>query len=332
MAPRFFVHLLAIKLGGVDMDVITIGESMVLFTADSVGPLRFAGNFQMSLGGAESNVAIALSRLDHKVGWVSRVGDDEFGLYIRNYIRGEGVDTSKVIFDDRHPTAVFFKERQAEQDPNIYYYRKGSAASQLSPEDVDESYFAQSRFLHITGITAALSDSCRQTLNQAIDIAKKHGQTVVFDPNIRLKIWTKEKAREVLLEFASKSDIVMPGIEEGEILTGESEPEKIASCLLENGAKLVVIKLGERGAFYATSGQSEYVEGTPVQNIVDTVGAGDGFAAGFLSGLIRGWSYREAVQLGNRIGAHALSVAGDVEGYPYWSKVNPNNDKQEVSR
>lgn len=314
------------------MDVITIGESMVLFTADSVGPLRFAGSFQKSLGGAESNVAIALSRLGHKAGWVSRVGDDEFGLYIRNYIRGEGVDTSKVIFDKQYPTAVFFKERLAEREPNIYFYRKGSAASQLSPTDLDESYLAQARILHITGIMAAISGSCRETLNQAIKIAKKHGQTVVFDPNIRLKLWTKEEARETLLELASKADIVMPGIEEGEILTGETKPEKIASRLLENGAKVVVIKLGERGAFYATSETSEYVEGTPVQNVIDTVGAGDGFAAGFLSGLIRGWSYQEATKLGNRVGAYALSVVGDVEGYPYWKQVNPENDEQEINR
>jgi 2-dehydro-3-deoxygluconokinase len=311
------------------MDVVTFGETMVLFTPQSSGPLRFVNQFSKTVAGAESNVAIALARLGHQVGWISRLGRDEFGLYIRNFIRGEGVDTSRVVFDDEHPTAVFFKERQVGQETKVYYYRRGSAASFLTPDDVDETYLAQAKFLHLTGITPALGETCLETVEHAIRLARKHGVTVVMDPNIRLKLWSKERAREVLNRIAAQVDVVMPGMEEGEILTGETTPEGVARKLLRQGAQAAVIKLGERGAFYMTAdGMQEYVDGFPVAQVIDPIGAGDGFAAGFLSGLIRGWTYREAVRLGNRVGAYAVTVPGDVEGYPYWSQIAPDQQNQ----
>lgn len=309
------------------MDVVTFGETMVLFNPLSTGPLRFAAHYEKTIGGAESNVAIGLARLGHQVSWISRLGDDEFGLFIRNFIRGEGVDTSHVVFDPHHPTAVFFKERQTGKEPKVYYYRKDSAASHLRPEDISEELIAKAKFLHVTGITPALGATCREALYQAIDKAKKHRVTVVFDPNVRLKLWTKEEAQAVLADIASRSDIVLPGWDEGRLLTGEEETERMAERLLQKGAKAVVIKLGERGAYFAAPDGQEYVAGFPVDGIVDPIGAGDGFAAGFLSGLLRGWSYRDAVRLGNRVGAYALTVAGDVEGYPFWSQLIGENEE-----
>ncbi|WP_134705192.1 sugar kinase [Ammoniphilus sp. YIM 78166] len=310
------------------MDVVTFGETMVLFTPESTGPLRYAGTFEKKIGGAESNLVIALARLGHQVGWISRLGDDEFGHYVRNFIRGEGVDTSQVVLDGQYPTAVFFKERIIGQDPKIYYYRRGSAASCMVPGDVDENYIAQAKYLHITGITPALSATCKDAVFHAMELARRNKLTVVFDPNIRFKLWSREEAGPALMEIASRCDMVLPGLDEGEIMTGKTTPEEIAADFLQRGVQVVVIKLGERGAFYATASQSEYVKGFPVNHIVDTVGAGDGFAAGFLSGLLRGWSYRKAVELGNRIGAYALTVAGDVEGYPFWHQVAPDQRKE----
>ncbi|NGQ95946.1 sugar kinase [Brevibacillus sp. SYP-B805] len=314
------------------MDVVTLGETMVLFHPAADGPLRYVHQFEKTIGGAESNVAIGLARLGAKVSWISRLGDDEFGLYVRNFIRGEGVDTSGVVFDPRHPTAVFFKERQPGRETRVYYYRKGSAASFMTPDDLDETLIAQARFLHLTGITPALSASCLATVERAIALARRHGLTITFDPNIRLKLWTAGQARETLTALAARCDIVLPGLEEGELLTGERTPEGIAQRLLTGETKAVVIKLGERGAFYATADGQEYVPGFPVAQVVDPIGAGDGFAAGLLFGLIRGWSYREAVRLGNRIGAYAVTVKGDVEGYPYWSQIAPDEEKPEIFR
>ncbi|MBP1969323.1 2-dehydro-3-deoxygluconokinase [Virgibacillus natechei] len=312
------------------MDLITIGESMVLFTPHTSGPLRFTNTFHKTIGGAESNVAIALSRLGHQTGWISHLGDDEFGLYVRNYIRGEGVDTSAVRFDKHFPTSVFFKEINPGQDPKIYYYRKGSAASQMTPENVDENYLSKAKFIHLTGITPAISESCRRTIYKVIDIAKENKQTVVFDPNIRLKLWSKEEATVVLGDIARRCDIVLPGLEEGTLLTGEKSTGEIASSLLQGDTKVVVVKRGEAGAYFATKDDSAYITGEKVSKVMDTAGAGDGFAAGFLSGLIRGRGYREAVELGNQVGAHALTVTGDVEGYPYWSQIAP--DTKEILR
>jgi 2-dehydro-3-deoxygluconokinase len=312
------------------MDVVTLGETMVLFNPIKTGPLRYSSQFEKTIGGAESNVAIGLARLGHQVGWISRLGDDEFGLYIRNFIRGEGVNTDQVLFDEINPTAVFFKERNIGQESKVYYYRKGSAASHMQPSDLNEAYISKAKYLHITGITPALSESCKNTLNKAISLARKHGLIIVFDPNIRLKLWSKKEAAETLMEFAHQCDIVLPGITEGEILTGKSTPEEIAAAFLVQDTKTVVIKLGEKGAYYKDQDQSEYVPGFSIDQIIDPIGAGDGFAAGFLSGLLRGFSLQEAVRLGNRVGAFALTVVGDVEGYPYWSQIDPNNEKKET--
>ncbi len=314
------------------MDVVTLGESMVLFTPDTEGPLRYVSGFQKTVGGAESNLAIALTRLGHQVGWISRLGNDEFGLFVRNFIRGEGVDTSKVSFDEKLPTAVFFKEKLSAGDPKIYYYRKLSAASGLTPDDLDEEYIKQAAYLHVTGITPALSETCKQTVLEAIRLAKANGLKVVFDPNLRLKLWSEQEAAKTLMEIAALSDIVLPGIDEGELMTGHNEEKKVAEELLENGADVVVIKLGAAGAYYAAKGEADYVEGYKVDRIIDTVGAGDGFAAGFISGQLRGWTLAESVKLGNRIGAYALSVAGDVEGYPFWHQVDREQENKEILR
>lgn len=303
------------------MDVITLGESMVLLTSESAGPLRYNHRFHKSLAGAESNVAIALSRLGHQVGWMSKLGNDEFGIYVRNTIRGEGVDTSEVTFDSSAQTGVLFKEIALNKDPRVFYYRNDSAASKLSIQDLNNNYLKSAKYVHVTGITPALSKSCEELIDKMIDIAKDNGQTVVFDPNVRLKLWSEEKMQHTLLHLASKSDIVMPGIEEGTMLTGEHDVELIAESLLANGAKLVIIKLGAKGAYFTDGNISKHVPGYKVTNVVDTVGAGDGFAAGVISGLLREWDYESCVKLGNKIGAHALQVRGDYEGYPYWDEL-----------
>jgi 2-dehydro-3-deoxygluconokinase len=294
---------------------------MVLFTPETQGPLRFSQTFQKSLGGAESNVAVALARLGHQVSWASRLGDDEFGLYIRNFIRGEGVDTSNVVFDGHYPTAVFFKEPRPGRESAVYYYRNGSAASRMVPHDIKEEWIAGAKYLHLTGITPALSESCREALLYSVNLAKKHGVKTVFDPNIRLKLWSKEEAKAVLNDIAEQCDIVLPGLEEGELLTGEKDPAKMARFFLDKGVPLTVIKLGEKGAYFASRDEDGLVQGKKVERVVDPIGAGDGFAAGFISGLLRGWNIRSSVDLGNQVGAYAVTVLGDVEGYPNWFQI-----------
>ncbi|APC39775.1 sugar kinase [Clostridium estertheticum] len=298
------------------MDVITFGESMVLFGPDSSGPLRYVQNFNKSIAGAESNVAIALAKLGHQVGWFSKLGDDEFGRYIQTTIRGEGVDVSKVIFEPGKNTGILFKERFMHSNPNVYYYRKGSAASTLRPEELDAAYIKNTKILHITGITPALSESCKKTLFKAIEIAKSNNVLVSFDPNIRLKLWNKEEAVPVLLEIAKHSDIIFPGIDEGEMLLGLTKPEDIALAFMKMGCKIVAVKLGKEGCYVTDSVNKLYVNSYICENPQDTVGAGDGFSAGFLSGMLNKLDLRACAEYANGVGAMAVLVKGDMEGYP----------------
>ncbi|MBU3184937.1 sugar kinase [Clostridium estertheticum] len=303
------------------MDVVTFGESMVLFGPDSSGPLRYVQNFNKSIAGAESNVSIALAKLGHKVGWFSKLGDDEFGRYIQSTIRGEGVDVSRVIFEPGKNTGILFKERFMHSNPNVYYYRKGSAASDLKAEELDESYIKDAKILHITGITPALSESCRKTLFKAIEVAKANKVLVSFDPNIRLKLWTKEEAIPVMIEIAKLSDIIFPGIDEGEMLLGFTKPNDIADSFIKMGCSVVAVKLGEEGCYIADKDRGLYVNAYKLENPQDTVGAGDGFAAGFLSGMLKKLNLKECGEYANGVGAMAVLVKGDMEGYPNYEQL-----------
>jgi 2-dehydro-3-deoxygluconokinase len=302
-------------------EVITIGESMVMMVADQSDSLQFVSSYTRKIAGAESNVAIGLARLGHEVGWISAVGDDPFGRYIRTTIRGEGVDTSQVVFSSEYPTGMLVKELNEIGDPKVYYYRKGSAASHITPCILNEDYFSNAKILHITGIFPALSKGCKETVIAAIKLAKSNGLMVSFDPNIRLQLWTTEQARETLMEIAAMADLILPGSLEAEIMVGTSDFNLVADAFHKLGAKYVVIKDGSRGAYYSFldnngSLSNGYAKGFTVSRVVDTVGAGDGFAVGVLSGLLEHISIQEAVVRGNAIGSMAVMVRGDVEGYP----------------
>ena len=303
------------------MDVVTLGESMALFTPITQGNMRYASMFSLKIAGAESNVAIGLARLGHQCGWMSRLGKDEFGKKILNFIRGEGVDVSCVSFDSSAPTGLYFKEIVSDKEINIQYYRKDSAASRMKPSDLNEAYIAQAKYLHLTGITPALSEGCKETVYAAIEMAKKNGVTVIFDPNMRRRLWSEKEAKEVLLDIISNVDIVLPGQDEAMVLFGEYEPEDMAQQFLDHGVGSVVLKLGAEGAYYKTNKESGFVKAFPVERVVDPVGAGDGFAAGFISGLLDGLTFVEAVKRACAVGAMVTQINGDIEGLPEREKL-----------
>ncbi|GIN10019.1 2-dehydro-3-deoxygluconokinase [Shouchella clausii] len=298
------------------MDVVSIGETMVLFASKEDGQLRYASNFSARVAGAETNTLIGLAKLGHKTGWISRVGADELGAKIIQSVRGEGVDTTYVAMDEQAPTGLFLKEQTTVKTANILYYRKGSAASRLEPADINEDYVKNAKFLYLTGITPLLSKSCEQTTFVLIEMAKKHHVKIVFDPNIRKKLLTEEKQKHLLERLIGIADIVLPGYGEGHYLFGTNNSEEIADRCLQLGAQLTVVKLGEKGAYYKSTDQSGYVAPIPVKEVVDPIGAGDGFAAGVLSGLLDGLAIKEAVGRGCAIGAFVTQVHGDIEGLP----------------
>lgn len=305
------------------MDLVTFGESMVVFNPQSNRPLRYVNTFEKTVGGAESNVATALAKLNHTVGWFSKLSNDEFGRYLISTIRGEGVDTSRVILDENNSTGIIFKEYYQRSNPNVYYYRKNSAASTISPDDIDEEYIKSAKILHLTGITPALSESAREAVYKAIEIAKANDVLISFDPNVRLKLWTVDEAKKVLIDIANKADIIMPGLDEAELLLGITDKDEVCDYFLNKNAKIVAVKLGADGCYIKTKDQSYLAPGYDVSDmIVDTVGAGDGFAAGFLCGYLDNLSLKEIGEYANGMGAMATLSSGDRQEYPYFDPIN----------
>ncbi|WAH38031.1 sugar kinase [Alicyclobacillus dauci] len=297
------------------MDVVTIGETMVLLTPDDSGSLEQAVTFTKHLAGAESNVSIALARLGHHVSWLSKVGADGFGRYILKTLRGEGVDVSRVVIDESRSTGVFFKETSPFYGTSVQYYRENSAASEIRNEDVDRSLLHDARVFHVTGVTPALSLVNRKTLVSLLEEARRQEIRISFDPNIRYKLWSIDEAIPVLHELATYADIVLPGLDEGKVLTGQTTPEGIADWFLSRGCELVVVKLGPQGAYYQTVHERGYVDGFEV-TLVDEVGAGDAFAAGLLSGLLDNLKTDDSVRRACALGAMAVCGKGDYETLP----------------
>ncbi|MDM0013038.1 sugar kinase [Variovorax sp. J22P168] len=303
----------------VAFDVALFGEAMLLLVADRPGPIENATAFHKRTAGAETNVAIGLARLGLKVGWASRLGTDSMGRALLAAMQGEGIDCSHVICDASQRTGFQFKGRVTDgSDPPVEYHRKGSAASRMGPADVDEAWLASARHLHATGVFAAISDTSLPAALRTMEVMRAAGRTISFDPNLRPTLWSSPEAmRHWINELAARADWVLPGMEEGVFLTAQDTPEGVARFYRERGAKLVVVKLGAEGAYYDSDVEGTgRVAGFPVEEIVDTVGAGDGFAAGVVSALLEGRSVPDAVRRGAWIGARAVQVLGDTEGLP----------------
>lgn len=310
-------------------EVILIGEPMAMFVADYVDNLEDVEKFTRSLAGAEVNVCIGLKRLGYDVSYVTKLGVDPFGKYIKKFFVNEGIDTSYITFDSKFPTAFLIKGKTESGDPEVVYFRKGSAASHMTKEDIEKIDLEGVRHIHVTGIPPALSESCREATYELIRKAKEKGLYVTFDPNLRPALWpSKEEMVSVINDIASKCDMVLPGVAEGLILTGSDDPDEIADFYLNLGVKAVIIKVGDKGAFVKTQEEAYTVPGFKVEKVVDTVGAGDGFAVGIVSGLMEKLSLREAVKRGNAIGSLQVMVPGDNEGLPNREKLQQYLNQQ----
>jgi 2-dehydro-3-deoxygluconokinase len=290
---------------------VTLGETMAVLYPREAIPLDQAQTLQLGIGGAESNLAIALSQLGHSVRFISRVGDDPFGQRIRATLEAEGVDVTGLLTDERAPTGIFFRAWLPDGKRRVFYYRSGSAASHLTPADLTPAAFAGIRLLHLTGITPALSASCAATVERAIELAHAAGAWVSFDPNYRPALWDVATARQALLPLIARADILLLGHEDSQAILGMDERERILAYGRASGARIVVLKEAERGAS-AQSGQIYVsVPAEPVAAAVDPVGAGDAFNAGFLSAWLRGESLEAGLRLGTQLGARVVATPGD---------------------
>lgn len=299
-------------------DMLTVGEPMALFMAAEPGELHAVHDFHRAAAGAELNVATGLARLGLRTGYITRLGDDSFGRFLAGELQREGIDRSFVQVDASRPTGFMLKTRAADgSDPQIEYFRKGSAASALGPENAPAGVFP-ARHLHLTGITPALSPSALELVVHLARQARAAGASISFDPNLRPRLWPSAEAMaQTINALAALADIVLPGLSEGRQLTGHSTPEAIADFYLERGAREVVVKLGPEGAFYRQKdGVSGIAPGVAVERVVDTVGAGDGFAVGVVSAQLEGLDLAAAAARGNAIGARVVGFPGDSDGLP----------------
>ena len=296
-------------------DCVTFGETMALLYAQPTVPLAHAASFTRSIAGAESNVAIGLARLGHGVGWFGRVGADPLGTAVLAALRAEAVDVSRARVDAEAPTGLLIRDSHPQRRISVLYYRDGSAGSRLAPEDVDEEYVASARLLHLTGITPALSSTALAATEKAVAIAKQHKRHVAFDPNLRTRLWSPAEAGPVLRRLAADADTVLVGHNEGELLCGRPEPAAIADWFGAGGGTTVVVKRGAAGA-WATDGEREWCAAAHQVSVVDPVGAGDAFDAGYLSAVLRGHEVATALQHGCAAGALAVQGPGDTDALP----------------
>ena len=286
-------------------EVLCIGESMALFVPAEPGPPDEVKRWLRTIGGAESNVACNLPTLGVRSGWVSAVGDDPFGRAMLREVASHGVDVSACVVDPARPTGLYVKESGAGGSP-VRYYRAGSAASALDPSLLDRLDLDGVRVLHLSGITPALSDSCLALVRALLEMPRGD-RLISFDVNLRPALWTGRDPR-LLAELAGQTDIVLTGDDEAQHVWGTGDPAALRALL--PGPRTLVVKHGERGA--------TLVEGEPLfapalkVDVVEPVGAGDAFAAGFLAATLRGAEPLARLRQGHLQAAVTLLTHDDV--------------------
>jgi 2-dehydro-3-deoxygluconokinase len=307
-------------------DILAIGEPMLEFNAEEDGALSEARRFVAGWGGDTSNFCIAASRAGGRVGYLTRLGEDEFGESFLKLWQREGVDTTRIAKDPDAFTAVYFISRKGKQH-YFTYYRRDSAASRMTPGFLSHDYIAGAKLLHVSGISQAISVSAGETVAAAIAIAKSAGRLVSYDPNFRPTLWALGRARALIHETCSKADLVFPSLDEARQLTGLAALDDIAKFYLELGPKVVVIKLGSEGALLATA---EGLRAYPSYKVdsIDMSGAGDTFDGAFVTAYLSGRPPQECVRFANAAAALTTTGLGCVTPVPRRDQIEALMERQ----
>lgn len=303
-----------------EFDLVAFGEAMIEFNQTDPGEPRYLQGF----GGDTSNAAIAASRAGARVSYLTRLGDDTFGESLQTLWSQEGVDTSAIEIETNGSTGIYFVTH-SEQGHAFTYRRAGSAASNMTPEWVKgkpAQKIEQSKWLHLSGISLAISESACESAFEAIDIAKRTQTRISFDSNLRLRLWSLERARSCITEAVKLCDLFLPSVEDMTILTGLTDPEAIINWSHDAGARQVVLKLGEHGALLSdpSTGLRQHLEGVRVK-AVDATGAGDCFCGNLLARLALGDNLVEATRYANTAAALTVQGWGAVACLPHAAEV-----------
>jgi 2-dehydro-3-deoxygluconokinase len=298
----------------VDWDLVTLGEALI--GLDSGGRrIESASALSKSVGGAESNTAIGLARLGHRAAYIGRVGDDPLGREVERTLRGEGVDITHLVRDPARPTGLMLKERSASR-VSVYYYRAHGAGSALEVSDVPLDVVERARVLHVTGVTLALGEGPRKAALAAAGAAQAAGVTVTLDANFRHKMGSVSQLVGWFEELVPFADHVLLSWSEASLCAGSSETSAVRGYACGLGVPAVIVKGPRGGAMACVDGHAVVeVAPAPVQ-VVDPIGAGDGFAVGYLHGLLTGLDVASRLELGARVAGRVVSHVGDFEGLP----------------
>jgi len=301
--------------------VMTIGDAMITFNPSVKGPLRYVSHFERKVGGAELNFAIGCARLGVHSKWVSRLGHDEFGRFIYNFVRGEGVDVSDVHHVEGYPTSLNFKEIHEDGSGKTFYYRSNSPILTLNPDDITEAMFEGIGLVHLSGVYLAIDPKNKQIVDKVISVAKAKGIKISFDPNIRLKLWTIEEARKTFFELFPFVDVLLTGRDELSMILDQDHQSAFETFVKDYNIEELIIKDGANGSKLYANNQW-YEQKSYSVHAVDTVGAGDGFDAGYIYALLNKQAYSERLMFANGVGALVTTVSGDNEGLPYLDEVS----------
>lgn len=310
-------------------DIIGIGESLIQFNAVVRGPLRHVTLFEKHVAGAETNVVVCARRQGLTSGMITKVGNDEFGKSIVNWLRGEGVDVSQIKVDPEAPTGIYFVQRgfPIPSKSRMFYYRSNSAGSRLAPDDIDQAYIKSAKIIHVTGITPAISQSASDATFKAIEFAHRHGVKVSFDTNIRPALWkSTDKMVQTLTAMAEKATILFTDLNDAAILFESKSIDDVVDAALGMGVEVVVVKMGEKGGFAATKSERARAEALPVY-VEDPVGAGDAFAGTFITSWIKGRSLQDCLRRATIAGSLVVTVRGDEECIPSEEDIDANINK-----
>jgi 2-dehydro-3-deoxygluconokinase len=300
-------------------DLLSLGECMVELYSEQ--PIEEADTFTRSLAGDSLNILVAAQRLGTSTGYITRLGDDPFAAYLLGAWRSEGIDTSRVRVVAGF-NAVHFVALMPDGDREFVYYRKGSAPSTLSPEDLDSEYIGAAKLQHLSGIAQAISSSARDTVLSAARIARQRGVAVSYDPNYRHQLWSHEEAREAMEEVLPYVDFLLPSAPaDARALLDTDDPHAVVEHYRGKGVPVVAVTHGEKGVVVGAADGVFEVPAFRPEGAIDTTATGDAFNGGFLHGVLSGMTVEDAARLGVVTAGLKLRGRGALAGMPFRDEV-----------